>query len=801
MPSLLRKVSLFLVVSMLFFGVAAYAIDTSDYEWVGGDQKWGIDDDGNMVPLTTDSYQLGTTTLYPSGIVLNGQLKESWGSIVSPMTDADGYVYPTDSGGVYRLYDAGYLSLGAGTAVDTYILFDTDDDDWYVGRDDTDNDFAIGVGSTLGTDERISIVDNATATIVVIGDGVNAEDKQVTFDGNALDFYIGYDDSADDLVFGVDSTVGTKPCISIQNESTPLLYLHNGLDGFGAVDIDYGSADVTDHSFISDGGTTIIDGQITLGGATNQGEIISNETDDTVRVASDDADTILEVYTPFDTTGDATLKLSADLGDEEGEQWTITSTGATTDLVIACDDTSSGTPVTRLTVSDAGVVTTVGTVNLEIDNAANTSITDILNIQHFTSGTAAAGIGAGLTFDLENATGTEEEHASIDIVATTSTNGAEDSDVVINQMTAGTLAETLRIVSASAADASDYLQFTANTTETNGLVNVMVLKQATGTATDNSGMSISFQPEDATGAEEHASIDILQTTAARATNDTDIIFSQDVNGTMAERVRMDADGANLLLSGATPSMTIGDAGAEDTQIDFDGNTADFSFGLDDNVDSISLSLGTTLGTTEVFKADGTTMTVTDNLVASGTLTATGAIVANGAVTLGNAVTDITTLTGKIAGASPISFDGATANTVYTILAVADPTSTSKTVTLPSVTGSIALETVATSVLTAHTATAITVVPGTDVLYTYTVDTDDENCTLTFSAGGTAGDIATIIFITDPSGSGDEVMTFDGTLSDSEGTLTLANGASKRYTIRFISDGTIWNEISRTAVLG
>ena len=104
-------------------------------------------------------------------------------------------------------------------------------------------------------------------------------------------------------------------------------------------------------------------------------------------------------------------------------------------------------------------------------------------------------------------------------------------------------------------------------------------------------------------------------------------------------------------------------------------------------------------------------------------------------------------------------------------------------------------------LTADTTATITVVPGTDVLYTYTIDTDNEDCTLTFSAGGTIGDVATIIFITDTGGTGDEVMTFDGTLSDSAGTLTLADGTAKRYVIQFISDGTIWNEVSRTAVLG
>lgn len=41
----------------------------------------------------------------------------------------------------------------------------------------------------------------------------------------------------------------------------------NAIDTTGAADIDYGSADVTDHTFVSDGGTTIIDGTITMGAA------------------------------------------------------------------------------------------------------------------------------------------------------------------------------------------------------------------------------------------------------------------------------------------------------------------------------------------------------------------------------------------------------------------------------------------------------------------------------------------------------------------------------------------------------
>lgn len=38
----------------------------------------------------------------------------------------------------------------------------------------------------------------------------------------------------------------------------------NAIDTTGAANIDYGSADVTDHTFISDGGTVILDGDVTL---------------------------------------------------------------------------------------------------------------------------------------------------------------------------------------------------------------------------------------------------------------------------------------------------------------------------------------------------------------------------------------------------------------------------------------------------------------------------------------------------------------------------------------------------------
>ena len=62
----------------------------------------------------------------------------------------------------------------------------------------------------------------------------------------------------------------------------------------------------------------------------------------------------------------------------------------------------------------------------------------------------------------------------------------------------------------------------------------------------------------------------------------------------------------LTVSGSTPTLTMGDAGAEDTKIVFDGNAQDFHIGLDDSADSLTIGLGSTLGTTShmVFDANG-----------------------------------------------------------------------------------------------------------------------------------------------------------------------------------------------------
>jgi len=61
----------------------------------------------------------------------------------------------------------------------------------------------------------------------------------------------------------------------------------------------------------------------------------------------------------------------------------------------------------------------------------------------------------------------------------------------------------------------------------------------------------------------------------------------------------------VTINGTTPTLTIGDAGAEDAKIVFDGNAQDFHIGLDDSADSLTIGLGSALGTTSHMVIDST----------------------------------------------------------------------------------------------------------------------------------------------------------------------------------------------------
>jgi hypothetical protein len=175
----------------------------------------------NVAPAGAVTVPSGTTAVVSSlevnepNITATGTVTAAASLYVSgaPSEGSSNYALWVDAGNVK--FDAD-LTLGAGAEADVKVVYDGNAKDFYVGLDDSADKLVVGVGSTVGTNAIMTLDDDS----VTIGDGA-AVDTKVVFDGNAQDFYIGLDDSADDLVFGQGSTVGTNVAFSIdENQLT-----------------------------------------------------------------------------------------------------------------------------------------------------------------------------------------------------------------------------------------------------------------------------------------------------------------------------------------------------------------------------------------------------------------------------------------------------------------------------------------------------------------------------------------------------------------------------------------------------
>jgi len=76
----------------------------------------------------------------------------------------------------------------------------------------------------------------------------------------------------------------------------------------------------------------------------------------------------------------------------------------------------------------------------------------------------------------------------------------------------------------------------------------------------------------------------------------------------------------VTITGTTPKLTLGDAGAEDTTILFDGNAQDFYIALDDSADDLLIGLGNTVGTTPALGIDETRQVTVKSTTSATTLT-------------------------------------------------------------------------------------------------------------------------------------------------------------------------------------
>jgi|TARA_R110002020_G_scaffold87114_1_gene215285 hypothetical protein len=166
----------------------------------------------SILTLTDDTVTVGDGAAVDTAIVFDGNAKDFYVALddsADKLLIGEGSTVGTNP--ILSITDD-TVTLGDGAAVDTAIVFDGNAKDFYVALDDSADKLLIGEGSTVGTNPILSITDDA----VTVGDGA-AADTKIVFDGNAQDYYVGLDDSADDLVIGLGSTVGTTPAISINS--------------------------------------------------------------------------------------------------------------------------------------------------------------------------------------------------------------------------------------------------------------------------------------------------------------------------------------------------------------------------------------------------------------------------------------------------------------------------------------------------------------------------------------------------------------------------------------------------------
>ncbi len=166
----------------------------------------------------------------------------------------------------------------------------------------------------------------------------------------------------------------------------------------------------------------------------------------------------------------------------------------------------------------------------------------------------------------------------------------------------------------------------------------------------------------------------------------------------------------------------------------------------------------------------------------GALTVSGTTTLNGALVLGDAAADTLTVNATLQGASPLTFEGGTADGYETTFAITDPTA-DRTITFPNLTGTVSLLD-ATETLTNKTLTAPTingVVGGTQTSATITTLT-----TTTVNASGVI--TGSTVEATGDTAAGDNAAIG---YTSAEGLILTGQGSTSDLTVKNDADGTVF----------
>ncbi len=249
-----------------------------------------------------------------------------------------------------------------------------------------------------------------------------------------------------------------------------------------------------------------------------------------------------------------------------GTEQDWTSTGTTQDSYLAFKTAADGTLAERARISSAGYFG-IGTtspdrlIHTEVSDSATNAVSYGQRLSHITSGTPAAGLGAGLEFEVETAADNNEILGAIEGVSTVVTGGSEEGALVFKTMTSGAAAvERMRIKGTSVGIGTATPDRLLHSEVSDALTTAVTpaarfTHVSTNTPDVGLGTSIEFETETANGNNEvGGAIESLTTDVTSGQEDFAMIFKTMDNGaTAAERVRVTSTGYVGIGTGSTVS--------------------------------------------------------------------------------------------------------------------------------------------------------------------------------------------------------------------------------------------------------
>jgi len=325
----MKKLFIFmLIAAFALFSAVAYAVDGDQITY----DAWRISSDGDLLPVTTNTYDLGSASLYPAQIFLGGVGKASWGSVVSPWEDSGTTTTLTSAPTKFILTHSSGVSSFTG-----YIA-----------------------GTADIVLENGQILDGGTGDEIIFTE--NGDSLSIAFSGND----IVLDSTDGGVIFTLtDASDGTVDLMTnndsddyIQVSTTTNQPLINFVGCNGKITAASGTIDFDDDNLTTTG--TVSSGATTVTSLVMGDDVLDVVVDDQLRFASNDEESTIEAY-GYEAK-DGVLQLTADEGDDAGDKIQLVSDQATNSLLFTSDTSVKDTHATILTLAKTGLLTTTGDV-------------------------------------------------------------------------------------------------------------------------------------------------------------------------------------------------------------------------------------------------------------------------------------------------------------------------------------------------------------------------------------------------------------------------------------------------------